>query len=479
MNSTAIKSELRASEEVMNNTLGDCADIVKREITLGNNCRGIAFFMEPTAGNLYGLSQMMLSFQNEEKETVIKRLKNACSGLMDCSSLTTYEEAIAGFFAGDVILFVEGIAGAFKIPATGYPGLGVTKAEAEKGMRGSSECFSDSVKVNAALLRKRIKTPELKVRQYVVGKRTRTLIYLMYMESLVKPDLAEKVKERLEQYTLDGITDSGVEQQLLSDCPRMLFPQLQSTVRPALAAEELLEGRAVLIVDNSPEVLLLPTVYQNFFQTADDRYVNFLVAGFFRMLRYGASLFSMFFPGAYVLAASYENQLIPTELFLTIQRAEADTPFSATLEILVMEASFALLQEAGVRTPGEMGNAIGIVGGLIIGSAAVEAGFVSPISVIVVAFTALCTFCSPSEELSQAFRLINLFILLLCALTGAVGMFLGVMAVAFHLASLTSLGTPFIQKMNPVFIKPASRRFFRSRFAVKNNRIRLRRKGGN
>ncbi|MBE5901599.1 MAG: spore germination protein [Lachnospiraceae bacterium] len=472
-----IRESLEDNRRILESIFGDCADVTLRTVMMGTNVRGLAIFMEPTAGDLYGLSQMLLSFLGQSREEVQSRIRAGQLGLVDACTLDDFSQAVAGFFAGDVILFADGVAKAVKIPAKGYPGLGVVKADAEKGLRGSDESFSDSVKINASLIRKRIKSPKLKLKEYEVGERTKTRIYLLYIEDLVEKELLYRVEERMNRYSLDGITDSGVQQQLLSDSPEAIFPQLQSTRRPALTCEELLEGRGVLLVDNSPEALLLPAVYQNFFATADDRYLNFRVVSFLRGLRYCASVFAMFFPGAYILAASYETQLIPTSLFLTIQRAEADTPLSAPLEILLMEASFALLREAGVRMPGEMGNAVGIVGGLIIGSAAVEAGFVSPMAVVVVAFTALCTFCVPNEELAQAYRLINVGVLVLCAVLGPVGLFMGMLWVTLRLASLTSLGYPFWRKMNDTFVVPATMRRLRGLFARRQNPVRLRKKG--
>ncbi|SFQ14715.1 spore germination protein [Lachnospiraceae bacterium XBB1006] len=469
-----MEKQLSKKEERLRQSLSDCADVVFRSLQLGEETSALAIFMEPTAGDLMGVSQMVLSFLGESRQQIEKRIKDGNVGLLDCAPLTKEEQVIGAIFTGDVVLCVDGVKEALKIPAKGYPGLGVTKADAEKGLRGSEESFADAIKVNAALLRKRLKCPQLKVLQYQVGTRSQTLVYVVYMEDLVFPDLIPRLKERLEAFQMDALADVGVEQQLLADKPGTLFSQMQSTKRPAFACAELLNGRAVLLVDNSPEALLLPTAYQNFFQVADDAYLHFVVATSLRWLRYVASLGAMYTPGAYVVATMQEPQLIPVHLFLTLQRSLLQTPFGATAEVLLMEVAFLLLQEAGVRMPGEMSNAIGIVGGLIIGSAAVEAGLVSPMSVMVVALSALCAFSVPNQEMAGAYRIVSILCLVLCSVFGTVGLWVSILGTGLYLATLTSLGYPFLHKIDSIYVKPAPQRIFRAWYARKQNPVRLR-----
>lgn len=471
-----MEKSLQDKEARLKRRLENCGDVVFRSIRLGENTEALVMFMEPAAGDLMGVSQMVLSFLGEKKEQVIYRLESGNIGLLDVAYLSDEEQVIAAIFAGDVVVCADGMGNAIKVPTKGYPGLGVTKADAEKGLRGSEESFTDSVKINATLLRKRLKSTSLKVREYRVGTRSNTLVYVLYVEDLIFPELMGRIEEKLKAYKVDAVLDSGIEEQLFSDMPGKLFVQLQSTKRPALACEELLNGRAVLLVDNSPEALLLPTAYQNFFQVADDAYLNYLVVAGLRSVRYAASVGAMFTPGAYVVAAGFENQLIPTHLFLAMQRELVQTPFGATVEILVMESAFLLLQEAGVRMPGEMSNAIGIVGGLIVGSAAVEAGLVSPMSVMVVAFASLCAFSVPNQEMAQAYRLISIVCLLLCSIFGTVGLWVSMLGTVMYLATLTSLGYPFLQKIDKVYVEPAPFRRLRSMFARHQNPIRLRRR---
>jgi spore germination protein len=205
-----------------------------------------------------------------------------------------------------------------------------------------------------------------------------------------------------------------------------------------------LEGRVVLLSDNSPIALIFPTDFNSFLKTSDDYYNRFATASFARILRYLASFFAMTLPGLYLALTNFHTQILPTTLLLSFQEARVGVPFPAVLEVILMELSFELLREAGVRLPGAMGNTIGIVGGLIIGQAAVDANLVSPIVVIVVAFTALCSFAIPNEEFAFSFRILKFVFIVLCAWLGYFGFLLGILLVLVHLSRLKSFGIPYL-----------------------------------
>ncbi len=485
METPKVSIHLQENEKIIKTYFAECEDIVYRELTLGKdkNVKAVAVFTEPTVGNMQlqasPLGQTLHFLGNMEQDEVLERFQKHSLGLLDVAEFEDWDTGIQGFLSGDVLLMVDGYDKLLKIPDKGYPGLGVVKAETEKGARGSLESFSDSVKTNAALLRKRIRTPDLKIKQFNVGVRSNTLGYIAYMEGIADSDLVDEIQSDLEKYIIDRVTDSGVIEQLMEKNWRSPFPQIQSTKSPSLAAEELLEGRCVVIIDNSPEVLLLPTAYQNFLMAADDAYSNYQIVSMIRILRYVAAFFAMTFPGIYVLAASYENQLLPTRLLLSFAESAKNTPFSAAVQVFLMEVSFELLREAGIRMPGSMGNAIGIVGGLIIGQAAVEAGLISPIVVIVVAFTALCSFSIPGEEITLSFRVMKFVFLVICGCFGLYGFLLGLLGLVAHLAALTSVGRPYLEPVGSVLRKPMRKSLIRGRFANRENLIRLRREREN
>ncbi len=340
-----------------------------------------------------------------------------------------------------------------------------------------------------ALIRKRLRTPKLKVREVRLGTRSNTNVDIVYMEDLVYPKLIGEVEKRLSRYEIDGVMDSGIIEQLSEEKWYSPFPQFQTTQRPDRAAMAILEGRIVVFSDNSPVGLILPTDYNSFIQTSDDYYNRWEIASFGRILRFLASFFALTFPGIYLAVTNFHTQILPTPLLLSFAAARQGVPFPAMVEVLLMEIAFELLREAGVRLPGAMGNTIGIVGGLIIGQAAVEANIVSPIVVIVVAFTALCSFAIPNEEFASAFRVLKFGFILLCSWLGFYGFLFGMLLVLIHLSHLKSFGIPYLMpfvgadltgyedQRDFVIRQPLFKITRRPVFAKRNQRVRLKRKG--
>ncbi len=444
---TKITKNLRENIAQSERYLCDCADIKKKEIQIGkhHDVKGYLLFIEVTVGSSFSeLGRTLKSMMDKEKDEVIRLFDENALGIADATFFETIEEAVNGLFTGDAVLFVEGCEKAVKIPDKGYPAMGVGEADSEKVIRGSNEGFSDAVKQNAALIRKRIRSPYVKVKECNAGVRSHTKVYLMYMEGIVYPNLIEEVEKRLDSFVIDGVLDSGVIEQLTEEKWYSPFPQFQTTERPDRAAMAILEGRVIVMSDNSPVALILPTDYNSFIKTSDDYYNRWEIASFGRILRYLASFFAMTLPGFYLAVVNFHTQILPTTLLLSFAEARQGVPFPAVVEVLIMEISFELLREAGVRLPGAMGNTIGIVGGLIIGQAAVEANLVSPIVVIVVSFTALCSFAIPNEEFATAFRILKFGFVLLCAWLGYFGLLFGLMGVLIHLAHLKSFGIPYL-----------------------------------
>ncbi len=424
-----------------------CDDIKKKQMNLGKNgdvpCY-LTFIEVSVDMGTSALSEVLKYLRTIEKEEIYDVLSQNALGISDATFFSTIEEAADGLLTGETILFVDGFAQALKIPDDGYPRMSLSEADSEKVIRGSNEGFSDSVKQNAALIRKRVRSPKVKVKQLKTGIRSNTNVYLVYMDDLVYPGLLKEIERRMDGFEIDGVLDSGVIEQLTEEKWYSPFPQFQTTERPDRAAMSILEGRVILLVDNSPVALILPTDYNSFIRTSDDYYNRFEIASFGRMLRYVASFFAMTLPGLYLAVTNFHTQILPTTLLLSFADARRGVPFPAVIEVLIMEISFELLREAGVRLPGAMGNTIGIVGGLIIGQAAVEANLVSPIVVIVISFTALCSFAIPNEEFATAFRVLKFFFIALCAWLGFFGMLAGLLAVLIHLSHLKSFGIPYL-----------------------------------
>jgi spore germination protein len=434
------------------------------------------------------LGRLLAALQTIPAEQLDEVLTKNALGISDVTPYDFIEDAAAGMLTGDAILFVDGYDHALKIADKGYPGMDVQEPDSEKVIRGSKEGFTDSVKTNTALIRKRVRSSRVKVQELQMGVRSHTAVDLVYMDDLAYPEVLGEIKRRLGSYEIDGVPDSGVIEQLGEKKWYSPFPQFQTTQRPDRAALAIMEGRVVLLSDNSPVALILPTDFNSFLKTSDDYYNRFGVATFARILRYMAAFFSMSLPGLYLAATNFHTQILPTPLLLSFWEARIGVPFPAALEVLLMEISFELLREAGVRLPGAMGNTIGIVGGLIIGQAAVDANLVSPIVVIVVAFTALCSFSIPNEEFAFAFRILKFYIIALCAWLGFFGFLVGLLTVVIHLSRLESFGIPYLMpfvgadltgyedERDSIWRAPLQSLTRRPIYARREERVRLRKK---
>lgn len=443
-----ISTEIQINEQMIKEAFMRCDDLKVRNFTVGKDggTKGFLCYIEVNAGNdlMNILGRMLLYMESMDKEEIIKTLCSNGFVLSDATPYEYMEDAIRGVLIGDAVLFIDGASVALKMPDQGYPKMGISKSDSEKVIRGSDESFTESEKANTALVRKRIRNTQLKVQEFQVGVRSFTNVAIVYIEGLADKKLIHQIHERLTAYDIDGVMDSGVLEQLAEESWHSPFPQFQTTRRPDRAAMEALNGKVIVLVDNSPVALLLPTDVNSFLKTTDDYYNRFYMATFARLIRYVAAFFSFTLPGLYLAVTNFHTQILPTPLLLSFWQARMGVPFPAALEVLLMELSFELIREAGVRLPGTMGNTIGIVGGLIIGQAAVEANLVSPIVVIVVAFTALCSFAIPSEEFAFSFRILKFLLIVLSAWLGFFGFLIGLFLVLVHMASLKSFDVPYL-----------------------------------
>ncbi len=448
--SVQIVPDLKENMNQFEMLFSDCADIKKRKIKVGQKLERECFiaYIEVAISNVdwkdSAVGKLLQTLRELPEEELVSYVEKNVDDISDSQPFETIEDAAQGMLTGDALFFLDGYAKALKIPDKGYPGRGVYETESEKVIRGSNEGFSESIKLNTALIRKRLRSPHVKVKESFAGRRTNTNVDLVYMKDLIHPGMLEEIEKRLGEFEIDGALDSGIIEQLTEKRKYSPFPQFQTTQRPDRAAMAVLEGRIVLLSDNSPVALILPATYNTFIQTSDDYYSRWEIASFTRMLRYLASFLAMTFPGLYLAMANFHTQILPTDLLLSLAAARQGVPFPAAVEIVLMEVAFELLREAGVRLPGANGNTIGIVGGLIIGQAAVDANIVSPIVVIVVALTALCSFAVPNEEFATAFRILKFAFIFLCGSMGFFGFLIGMLGILIHLSHLESFGIPYL-----------------------------------
>lgn len=491
---TRISTDLQLNIDRYQRLFADCADIKMRRMALGQNKSRECFiaYIEVSVSNMLlettALGRALAYLGEAPDEEVNSVLDKNAMGISDVTPFLYVEDAAQGMLTGDAILFVDGYDKALKIADKGYPGAAIKEPDSEKSIRGSREGFTDSIKMNTALIRKRLRSTRVRVKELEQGVRSHTKVDMVYMQDLANPMVLEEIQKRLEAYEIDGVLDSGVIEQLAERKWYSPFPQFQTTQRPDRAALAVMEGRVVVLSDNSPVALILPTDFNSFIKTSDDYYNRFEEATFARILRYFAVFFSMALPGLYLAVTNFHTQILPTPLLLSFWEARIGVPFPAALEVILMELSFELLREAGVRLPGAMGNTIGIVGGLIIGQAAVDANIVSPIVVIVVAFTALCSFSIPNEEFAFSFRILKFFLIIMSAWLGFFGLLVGLLVILIHLSRLKSFGIPYLMpfvgadlsgyedERDSIWRAPLRRLTRRPIYANEKERVKLKRK---
>ncbi len=375
-------------------------------------------------------------------------LKSALS-VADIKEVEEYDTSVFHLMAGMVVFLIDGFSKAILIEAKGWEHRGITEPETETIIRGPRDGFSETLRVNTALIRRRIRDPNLKIETIQIGRRTKTDIALLYMADIAEPKILDDVKGRLNDIDTDSILESGYLEQFIEDTWLSPFPQVQATERPDEVAAGLLEGRVGILTDNTPFALLVPATLNSLMQSSEDYYQRWLIGSFTRLIRFFANFLALVLPSLYIALTSFHPEMIPTRLALSIAASREGVPFPAFMEAFIMEGAIELLREAGVRLPSPIGQTVGIVGGLIIGEAAVSANIVGSIMVITVALTAISSFAVPTYDVAIAFRLLRFFLMIMATFLGLYGIILGLMIILSHMATLKSFGVSYLSPWSP------------------------------
>ena len=373
------------------------------------------------------------------------------SGLLSPTvTLTTdLNEACNKLLAGDCVLFIEDCPEAVINSIGGWEQRAITDPISDVEIRGARDGFIESVKTNMVMIRRRIRDINLKFESYSIGTRTQTEVVVSYIEGIVDAKILEELKNRLSKIDTDSILESGYLEEFLEDAKFSIFPQILSIERPDNAAALLLEGRIIILTDNTPFALVVPSYFWDSIQAPGDYYTRFYIGSFVRIIRIFALLLSIFLPSLYVMLVSFHHEMIPTPLAMKMAAGREGIPFPAILEAVIMEIMFEVLREAGIRIPKPIGQAVSIVGALVIGESAVQAGIVSPIMVIVVSAAGICSFAVPGYYVSMSLRLLRFPVLFLTSIFGNFGFIVATMAIFMHLVSLRSFGVPYFSPYVP------------------------------
>lgn len=356
------------------------------------------------------------------------------------------------------------------VPAISLESREVSIPEVEFSVVGPKEAFVETLNTNINLIRKRLPLPQLTIKELNVGKITKTRVSVIYIDGVVNQDNVDTVTQRLEGIEVDQLIDSSFVTQIIADNSNSPFPQLLDTERPDRVVSNLVEGKVAILVDGSPHALTCPTTVVEFFGASDDYFLPWHLATAFRLIRLFAVIFSVLSTPLYVAVLTYHHEMIPAALMATIVSSRSDIPFPPILEVIVLELTIELLREAGARLPTKIGQTIGIVGGIVIGTAAVDAGLTSNVLLIIVALSALASFTTPVYQIGNTIRLIRFPFIIGAQLWGLIGVSMCMVFFIGHLIKLQSIGRPFFEPLYPLRIKDLKDAFIRLPFNKQTER---------
>ncbi|GAE24507.1 spore germination protein GerKA [Halalkalibacter wakoensis JCM 9140] len=455
----SISPSIKKNEEVVNKEFAQSYDFISEKVFIGKQ-EGLLCYLtsmvdpqtvsetiRPALADAYQVKRDI------SKATDFDQFQKEYFSSNDTVSLQYNHEVLWYILSGYTILLVDGVSKGLAISTITNESRGVEQSKTQTIIRGPQDSFTEAKSTNVSLIRRRIKNPHLKVENFTVGKDTQTAVCVAYLDHVASKEIVDEVKKRVQEIKGSAVFDSGNIEEFISDRVITPFPMLYHTDRPDTVAADIVEGKVAVIVDGTPFVLLAPVVFTDFFQVSEDYYQGFMMASMLRMLRYLAFLIALLLPSMYIGLTTYHHQLIPTGLIVSIQAQREGVPFPAVVELLLMEVTFEILREAGVRMPRVVGQTVSIVGALVIGQAAVEAGIVSHFLVIIVALTAMAGFVSPVYSFANATRLLRFMLILMTAALGLFGTLTGFLLIIAHLASLRSFGVPYLAPMGPFILE--------------------------
>nr|WP_258535514.1 spore germination protein [Bacillus sp. 03113] len=447
-----LSSNLDDNLRVLRSVYQDCFDVVFRTFLIAGKTKAVLIYIE-------GLSKIEeindnilapLTADTEGNEgSSFETLKEKIH-ISKIQEIQTVTDCLGNISNGNPILLMQQEERGFALGLANWDKRQIEEPTAESVVRGPREGFIETLGVNTSLIRRKIKSPNLKMKSMKIGRYTNTDVVIAYIEGLVDQALIEEVKNRLQRIEIDSVLESGYIEEMIEDNPYSPFPQLINTERPDVAAANLLEGRVAILIDGTPFVLIAPVTFFSLLQSSEDYYQRSLISSSIRLLRFLFMAVSLILPSLYVAVLTYHQEMVPTALLISVAASRESVPFPALVEALLMEITFEALREAGVRLPKQIGSAVSIVGALVIGQAAVQAGLVSAPMVMVVAITGIASFMMPHYTQGMTLRMLRFPMIFLAGMFGLLGIMLGIIIIVIHLCSLRSFGTPYLSPYAPM-----------------------------
>ncbi|MCR4426633.1 MAG: spore germination protein [Firmicutes bacterium] len=454
-------TSLRENINMIKAAVGPSPDVAIREMRIGQGRYEAAVVyiqdlvdkgLTESLLRMLGLGTLETPVGKAPRGRILEELKDRLIASVAVNSVRTFTEAWEDLTKGHALVILDGDGEPLTCGVQGYKTRTPEEPPAEVVVRGAREGFVESIATNISLLRRWIRTPNLWIEPFTLGHLTRTPVAIAYIKGLASEELVQEVRQRISRIETDSILGSGYVEEFIQDTPFTLFPLVLRTERPDRVAGNLLDGKVAVFTENTPFVLIVPFDYGSLFQAPDDYHEPVPLVTALTVIRLLAFWGSLLLPGAFVAVLTFHQQLFPTQLLLKITGDRAGIPFPVVAEVFAMELVFELLREAGLRLPRAVGSAVTIVGALVLGEAAINAGFVSPSVIIVVAMTAISSFVLPTFSFDVAARLLRFVFIILGGVLGLFGIQLGFLTTIVLLTGLRSFGLPYFKPMGPMIL---------------------------
>jgi len=427
-----------------------CADFISREITTGGNVRVRVFFLDSLTSGETIAREVLAPLTDAGRlagvpaEELPEKLLSGAVFASSAMRRETLGAVVSDLLAGCCVLVLDETRTAVAFETKSRDKRSVDAPKEEKVVKGSKDAFTETLRTNVALVRRKLRSGELKIVEFTAGSETHTRTALFYIDGYTNPGIVSEAARRLSDMAVEGVLTAAAVEECLADQPRTPFPQLLTTERPDKFCLNLLEGRVGVVADGLPIGFLAPGTFAQFLKVPEDAASHFVVGTAVTLLRCAALLVSLLLPAFFVAVAVYHPEMIPTKLLQSMIAAKQSVPFSAPMEVLLMLVSFELLQEAGLQLPTPVGATISIIGALIVGQSAVEARIVSPVVVIVVALSGVAGYTTPDQDMAAAMRLCRFLLVLAAIGAGMFGLVAGLTLLLYHLCTLESFGVPYM-----------------------------------
>ncbi|PDO11629.1 MAG: spore germination protein [Candidatus Reconcilbacillus cellulovorans] len=450
---TRLSTVLHANVERIRNETGHSPDVVVRLFDCPDRkLKAAAVYVDGLADKHMVGDFVQWSFRTDgvgSSKAWFQTVRERALSVVDIKTVSEWNELMLALLAGETVLLIDGVPEAICGNTRGGKTRNVEEPTNQVATRGPKDSFTETLGINVSLVRRRIKNPNLWMEVMKIGRTTKTDVAMMYVRGRADDNLVREVKSRLDAVRADIVLESAYIEEWIQDRTTTPFPMIYNTERPDIVAGNLLEGRVAILVDGTPFALIVPTVLPQFFQSVEDYYQRYDVASLIRLLRYASFVISMLVPSFYIALVSYHHEMIPTTLLLKLAAAREGVPFPVFVEALIMEICFEILREAGLRMPRAIGQAVSIVGPIVLGQAAVQAGIVSPAMMITVAITGIASFSTPAYNLALTARVLRFGLMVLATSFGFYGLAMGCIFLVAHVCSLRSFGVPYLSPIAP------------------------------